>query len=377
MKIAILTPWSISPDAVGGTERFVMDLAESFTNLNNEVDVYMLSGKSYEKDNIKYINMNLFDSEEIIDEYFLREKFNKFSSKESYKNLSKNIENKVDFSKYDLIQINSQLFLNVCQNKKRIFTIHTNPFEYKLDWGEESFTCMLEIMKEEYMNNNTRFVTPSKYYANEYKELTGINIDFIPHAIDIKRILNNRNKKDILNSMNINNNKKIILLPSRLEPIQKQPMLFMKAFAKLDESIKKQYLVICTGADKQYMQYKEDIENFCKENKIDLIITRFKYMSDAYKIADIVALPSQSESFGYSALESLSLGIMTIMNNIPTFKEVADGSENNYFFNNDIDSLYKVLNENINKTKRIKQPDNWKNKYSIVEFGKRYLSLYY
>ena len=42
-------------------------------------------------------------------------------------------------------------------------------------------------------------------------------------------------------------------------------------------------------------------------------------MSEAYKIANICVLPSKSESFGYSALESLSLGIYTILNDIPTF----------------------------------------------------------
>ena len=42
-------------------------------------------------------------------------------------------------------------------------------------------------------------------------------------------------------------------------------------------------------------------------------------MSEAYKIANICVLPSKLESFEYSALESLSLGIYTILNDIPTF----------------------------------------------------------
>ena len=118
MKIAILTPWSISPNAVGGTERFVMDLAESFSNLGNQVDVYMLSGKDYSKDGINYKNMNLFNSDDIINEYFLREKFNNFSEASSYEKLAERINSLVDFEKYDLVQINSQLFLKVCRNNK-------------------------------------------------------------------------------------------------------------------------------------------------------------------------------------------------------------------------------------------------------------------
>lgn len=378
MNIAIVTPWSISPNAVGGTERFVIDLAESFKNLGNTVDVLMLSGKEYEKNEVNYKNINLFDTDNTIDEYFLRKEFNDFQSIESYEKLAKKIESLIDFNKYDLVQINSQLFLKLCENKKRIFTIHTNPFEYKLDWGEESFKCMLELMKKEILIKNTKYVTPSKYYANEYNELTNCKIDFIPHAIDIERLLTKRKRKDILDELNINDTKKIILLPSRLEPIQKQPLLFMKAFSKLDDTTKNKFKVICTGADKQYLQYKTDLEEFCKNNNIDLLITRFNEMKDAFKVADIVALPSQSESFGYAALEALSLGIMTIMNTIPTFKEVADESMNHYFFkNNDVESLYDILNKNIKgDLSRVEQKEEWKNKYSIILFGQRYLNLF-
>lgn len=378
MKIAILTPWSISPDAVGGTERFVMDLAESFKLLGNFVDVYMLSGKGYVKNDINYLNINLFNTDDTIDEYFLRKKFDDFSTIESYENLAHKIEKLIDFEKYDLVQINSQLFLKICEKKKRIFTIHTNPFEYKLDFGEKSFDCMLKLMKFESKYEDTKFVIPSMYYSNEYNLLTGVKINYIPHAIDISRIINDRKRKEILDELNIDYSKKIILLPSRLEPVQKQPMLFMKAFSMLDDFTKNKFKIICTGADKQYLQYKNDIEKYCIKNNIDIMITRFKDMSDAFKIADIVVLPSQSESFGYAALESLSLGIMTIMNDIPTFKEIAGGSKNNYFFYNSIDSLYKLLNSSINKNlERISQPKNWQDKYSIIKFGLRYLNLIY
>ncbi len=256
-------------------------------------------------------------------------------------------------------------------------SIHTNPFEYKLDWGEKSFKCMLNIMKNESKYENTKFVTPSMYYSNEYNILTGVKINYIPHAIDVSRLTSKRKKEDILKDLNIDLSKKIILLPSRLEPIQKQPMLFMKAFSILDDCIKEKYTIVCTGADKQYLKYKLDIEEFCKDNNICIVITRFKDMADAFTIADIVALPSQSESFGYAALESLSLGIITIMNSIPTFKEVADGSLNSIFFNNSVDSLYETLSMNITKKpQRKSQSNNWQDKYSLIKFGQRYLNLY-
>ena len=376
MKIAILTPWTISPVAVGGTERFVIDLANSLSKLGNIVDVYMLSGKEYKENAINYKSINLFGNNKIIDEFFLREQFNNFSLKESYQLLADKIESLIDLSGYDLIQLNSQLFLNCFKNKKRVFTIHTNPFEYELDWGKKAFDTMVDIMYEEYINNNAIFVAPSVFYSKEYSRIAKVKVKYIPHAIDVNRINSSKDYNYICNSLNLNRNKKIILLPSRLEPIQKQPMLFMKAFAKLDSCIKDKFQVVCTGADKQYIQYKQDIENFCKKNNIDIVITRFEDMSDAYKVASIVVLPSQSESFGYSALESLSLGIPTILSGIPTYKEIAENSKNSYIFDNTEESLFEtikiVLNHNLS---RICQDENWINQYKLDLFGTKYLNL--
>lgn len=376
MKIAILSPWTVKPTSIGGTERFVIDLAESFINANYEVDVYMLSGDSYIKNKVNYISMNLFKDINEVDEYFLKSQFNQFNDEQSFENLAKKIENKISFDKYDLIQLNSQLFLKVAEEKTRIFTIHTNPFEYKLDWGEISFEIMLKLMYKESMMEKTYFVTPSKYYANLYKDLSNTNIYFIPHAIDVSRITSDNDRNQILDKMNIEQNKKIILLPSRLEPIQKQPMLFMKAFALLDDNIKSNYKVICTGKDKQYEQFMDDILNFCQKNNIDILIDRFDKMSDGYKVADIVMLPSKSESFGYSALEALSLGIVTILNNIPTYKEIVDGAKNYYLFDNSVESLNEVLKEVlINKIDRVNQTADWKNRYSTKLFCTRYSNL--
>lgn len=376
MKIAILSPWTVKPTSIGGTERFVIDLAESFINANNEVDVYMLSGDSYIKNKVNYISMNLFKDINEVDEYFLKSQFNQFNDEQSFENLAKKIEDKISFDKYDLIQLNSQLFLKVAEEKTRIFTIHTNPFEYKLDWGEISFEIMLKLMYKESMMEKTYFVTPSKYYANLYKDLSNTNIYFIPHAIDVSRITSDNDRNQILDKMNIEQNKKIILLPSRLEPIQKQPMLFMKAFALLDDNIKSNYKVICTGKDKQYEQFMDDILNFCQKNNIDILIDRFDKMSDGYKVADIVMLPSKSESFGYSALEALSLGIVTILNNIPTYKEIVEGAKNYYLFDNSVESLNEVLKEVlIKKIDRVNQTEDWKNRYSTKLFCTRYSNL--
>ena len=169
MKIAIVNTWAISDKAIGGTERFVIDLAQAFANSGNEVDVYMLSGESNKQNGVNYININLFNINGEADEYIVQDYFGNFENNEAYINLAKKLEDKINVDKYDFIQLNSLLFLEAWKDKKRIFTIHTNPFEYKLAWGDKSYKKMLEIMSNYRDNNKTIFVAPSNYYANEYK----------------------------------------------------------------------------------------------------------------------------------------------------------------------------------------------------------------
>ena len=378
MKIAIINTWAISNKAIGGTERFVIDLAKSLVQDNNKVDVFMFSGKSYVEDGVNYININLFNIDGEADEYVVQNNFGNFENEEAYRNLAKKLENKIDVSKYDFVQLNSLLFLEAWKNKKRIFTIHTNPFEYELAWGKTSYKKMIELMKKYKDDKNTIFVAPSKFYANEYSELTNCSIEFIPHAIDIKRIQTEKSKEDIIEQYKLDENKIKIIVPSRLEPIQKQPMLLLDACCLLDDEEKDKIQIIYTGLDKQYEQFVKQLKDRAENNKIDIKIIRFDYMAEVYKIANITVLPSKSESFGYSALESLSLGIYTILNDIPTFNEIVQGNENNYIFKNNVKELKSKIQEIINDEEYLtrKLPsDIWKKRYDLAEFEKSYINL--
>ena len=378
MRIAIINTWAISNKAIGGTERFVIDLARSLAHDNNEVDVFMFSGKSYVEDGVNYININLFNMDGEADEYVVQNYFGNFENEEAYKNLAEKLENKIDVSKYDFIQLNSLLFLEAWKDKKRIFTIHTNPFEYELAWGKDSYDKMLELMNRYKDNESTIFVAPSKFYANEYSKLTDCNIEFIPHAIDIKRIQTEKNKEDIIEQYKLDKEKIKIIVPSRLEPIQKQPMLLLDACCLLDDEEKEKIQIIYTGLDKQYEQFVKELKDKAENNKIDIKIIRFDYMAEVYKIADITVLPSKSESFGYSALESLSLGIYTILNDIPTFNEIVQGNEYNYIFKNSAIGLKNRIQELINNGKystRRLPSDTWQKRYDLSEFEKSYINL--
>ena len=378
MKIAIINPWAISNKAIGGTERFVIDLAESLVKINNKVDVFMFSGSSHVENGVNYVNINLFNMIGEADEYIVQNKFGKLEDEDAYIKLAKELERKIDVSNYDFIQLNSLLFLEAWKDKKRIFTIHTNPFEYKLAWGENSYYKMLEIMKKYKNDKLTYFVTPSIFYKREYNKISECDIKYIPHAIDINRLHTNISKLEIINKYELDNEKIKIIIPSRLEPIQKQPMMVIEACSLLEKDIKDKIQIIFTGLDKQYEKFVDELKDNAKRNELNIKIIKFDNMSEAYKIADITVLPSKSESFGYSALESLSLGIPTILNNIPTFKEIAKGVQYCKIFDNTPEGLKKKLVRILKNSKYIKRnvpSKDWVKKYEIKEFTNSYLKI--
>lgn len=373
MRVALINPWYITENAIGGTERFVDDLALSLVNNNHEVDVYMLSGKSYKKNNINYISLDLFGKDTIVDEYMLMEEFGNLDNKDVYTNIAKSIEKLIDIDKYDFIQLNSHFFLKLFSGKKRVYTIHSNLEEFKVLWNDNEFNIMVEVMKEE-VNNNMIYVTPSTYYKKEWDKLLNTDVKCIYHALNKDRLICNMNKEELIKKYNLDNDKIKILLPSRLEMIQKQPKLILEALSKLNKIDRSKFQVLFTGIDEQYSKNIEELDNYSKEYEIDSKFIIFDSIKEAYKLTDIVLIPSKSESFGYSCLEAASMGIITIINNIPTLKEITKNLDYVYTFNKDSNSLKEVLEEILNITfKRRNVSNKWLNKYDLFTFGNRYI----
>lgn len=378
MKIAIINPWFVSKDSIGGTERFVQDLAISMSRLNNDVDVYMLSGKSYKNEKINYISLNLFGKNVIADEYMIANKYGKLDNYNSYIRIATEIESKINIEKYDFIQLNSHLFLKCWENKKRIFTLHSNYEEFMILGSEEEFKVMISIMKK--VNSNfTKFVSPSEFYSLKWSNLINQNVICIPHALNRERLICNENKSELLKKYDVNENLIKILLPSRLEMIQKRPDLILNALAILDKKIRKKFQVIFTGLDSQYDSNIKLLNNLANQNDINVKFIQFTEICEGYKIADIVLIPSKSESFGYSALESLSLGITTLLSRIPSLQEIVTGNSSGIIFGNNSHELANVLEKIIEdgKIKKNLVTDLWLEKYDLIKFAERYIEVFY
>lgn len=208
--------------------------------------------------------------------------------------------------------------------------------------------------------------------------MTECKINFIPHAIDKERLKTEKTNEEICEQYSIDKKKIKIIVPQRLEPNQKQPQLLLDACCLMEDDEKVKIEIIYTGLDKQYEKFVDSLKTQASENNITIKIIRFDYMSEAYKIADICVLPSKSESFGYSALESLSLGIYTILNDIPTFNELAKENNYNYIFKNNGEELKNKILETIKNKECIERqipPKEWQRQYDINTFVNSYINM--
>ena len=338
----------------------------------------MLSGKNYKNGKINYISLNLFGRNIIADEYMIANKYGKLDNIDSYIRIAKEIESKINVEKYDFIQLNSHLFLKCWENKKRIFTLHSNYEEFMVLGTEEEFKVMISIMKN--VNDSlTKFVSPSTFYSFKWSELIRKKVICIPHALNRERLICNESKANLLTKYSLSENLIKILLPSRLEMIQKRPDLILNAMATFNNKIRKKIQVIFTGLDSQYNTNIELLNNLAIKYDINVKFIQFTEISEGYKIADIVLIPSKSESFGYSALESLSLGITTLLSKVPSLQEIAIGNSSGIIFGNNSQELANILKKIMSNGKfpRNLVTEQWLAKYDLFQFAERYVEVFY
>ncbi len=375
MNIAIISPWAISETSVGGTERFTIDLASQLHVLGNHVEVFVLSGKSCRINEVKYTSLDLLGNEEAADEYDLQAFANNDTGDSFYAKWASYLEAKVNVSKFDAIQLNSLLFVDAWQDMPRILTIHTNPFEFRLDWGRERLLCVAKKMRRG-LYKRTLLTTPSDYYSQRFSKMFQRHVLTIPHAIDISRLNHEPSTGTVFNQDADNDPSRVtILLPSRLELVQKRPQIVFRGVALLPVSLRKRITVLATGKDPQYRENSKKLERIAVKAGFEAQFCKFPSMAEAYRHADIVALPSKSESFGYSALESLALGIPTILNSLPTFKEIGAGNKKAHFFEHTAQAFSQTLTTVLKDMQRQRPDMAWSNRYDIRRWGETYQNL--
>ncbi len=373
-RILILSPWYVTSRSIGGTERFIMDLAEQLIKENYFVDVIMLSGKSYQKNKVNYISLKLL-GDTIIDEYILEKMLGGWNNIASYDMLSKMLEEKIDGSIYENIVLNSTIFLHCFRDCKRVFIMHSNESELGVTKGKKEIDFILEMMKQENKKTRIKFVVPSKSYFLHWEKQLGGNVFTIPHAIKIQRIITKKDLNELLKKYSLNSQKIRVLLPNRLEPKQKRPLFCLQSLKDLTIAQKNKFQIIITGFDLQYERYIEKLRIFAKNNSIDLQLVKFESMKEAYACANILCIPSKFETFGFSALESLATGKPTILTRIPTFCEIGKDCKNAIFFVTQ-EELKAAFLDILNKEIQIYDNKALLSKYEMKKWISEYIKLF-
>lgn len=365
MKILLYLNWGLPETFVGGTERFVINLAKGINQRGDEA--FIVCSNLEDKITIEGINVFGIVPEEFrekikkygyANENFFREAVmgNKFSDS-SIARLSRYTSKQITNFNFDIIHLNAFLYSLMLPKEfpfsKTIVTNHENPQELDNYWGPESFSVLSNIAKSSSSFRKIRErVVPSEHYAKLFSKSFGIPVSSIPLGIDTT-FFSHYTKNEKLRKEHASPKDIVILLPSRFDIKQKGHDIAIKALSIL----KKRGVPIkgiFSGYDKEaYGGNLEEFNSLIKEENLEgnIILTKFDIMSDAYGICDIVISPERFCSYGLAISESLALGLPTVLSPIPTYKEIASGYKHAHFTNDHSpEALAQVLLNVINSS---------------------------
>ncbi len=181
-----------------------------------------------------------------------------------------------------------------------------NPLVYKLE--KEGMELADKIIA---VSNFTKNIIVKNYHINPQK------IEVVHNGIDIKE-----NESFIENIHNIKaNNKKIVLFVGRLT-LQKGPDYFIKAAQKVCEYSKNIYFVISGSGDMEHQLIEQVAKNGISDRVFFTGFLRDEELRKAYKISDLFVMPSVSEPFGITPLESLINGTPVLISKQSGVSEV-------------------------------------------------------
>lgn len=395
MKILLHVPWGIKKDFIGGTERFVINLAkglnekghEAFvvcSNLEEEIFIEGVTVKGFIPEKFRksverygYVNEN-FIKNEILGGHV---------SSDSLKIFSEYVGEQVGKYDYDVLHLNGffySLYLNenIAIPALTVITNHETKNELINYWGHDVYEVFKDALsKSNFLLNVKSLIVPSKYYANEYSNLLGKRVISIPIGITHKQLEYSPIRKEMIATRTKQKKQLIILMPSRFDMHQKGHDIALKGLSILKHK-GVNFSAIFSGFDKE--TYSKNYEQFfslaMKGNLLEnIVLKKFRKMTTAYEKADIVISPERFCSYGLAISESLSIGIPTILSPIPTYKEIASGYAHAYFMKkntpNDLAmEILNILKKGLGKN--LIEADRFNQEYKFEKCVNKHIDLY-
>lgn len=146
------------------------------------------------------------------------------------------------------------------------------------------------------------------------------------------------------------NNEKIMIHTSNFRPV-KRVSDTIRILEKVKKEIPTKLILIGDGPD------RSECERLTRELKLEkdvLFLGKQDGLEDLLSVADIFLMPSQSESFGLSALEAMSCGVPVISSSVGGLPELIVHNQTGYIAEfSDVDRMAKYALELLRNEKKI------------------------
>ncbi len=218
---------------------------------------------------------------------------------------------------HDWLSFGAGIRAKIKSGKPLIAHVHATEYDRGGGYGINSLVYGLEKEGMEYadkiiaVSNFTKNIIINNYHINPAK------IEVVHNGIDFKE-----NQSFVENIHKIkSNNKKIVLFVGRLT-LQKGPDYFIKAAKKICAHSNNIYFVISGSGDMEY-QLIEEVARYGISDRVFFTgFLRGEELRKAYKMSDLFVMPSVSEPFGITPLESLVNGTPVLISKQSGVSEV-------------------------------------------------------
>jgi len=242
----------------------------------------------------------------------------------------------------------SCLFAAKLTNRKFVTTFHgTYNFSGKLKKFYNSVMVRSDLIIagsnfifSHIKENYSEFLTSQKKFLVIFR---GINVDYFDPSTKLEN-----EEKNLLQKWNINDEKKIILMPGRLTSWKGQE-LFIEAInlVKIELGYEAFHAVIL-GNDQGRDLYKKKLIRLTEQYRLTNQIKFIDHCEDmalAYKVSDIIVSASiEPEAFGRVAVEAQSMEKLIIASNIGGSNETINDEKTGFLFKTgDAESLSKKI----------------------------------
>ncbi len=336
MRICFHTVWPISPNFIGGTERFVIDAAKSLRRYG--FDCFVLCSNPERKLTIEGVEvfgsipepvrsaLNSFRNNAF---YAIKKTYYSQSTfTESAEALSKYVERQLESVKFDFVHLNT--FSSTLFGFDRLpaaVTIHENPDELDAFWHPGAFDALAEAIQCGFATPPQLMAAPTSYYADCYSSRFARHVHAVPLGLPWTNVAG------VLTDRRPERRRPRIIVPSRLALRQKGQDVAVAAIDKLHRAGREIELVL-TGASEENRAGADAIRRLIDSaSRPDLFfIKRAADMRREIEASHIALSPERYCSFGISVRECAAAGLPLVLSDIPPHRELSPAPQSVYFF---------------------------------------------